>query len=103
MTAHDEIRQVEVRAGDARLEGELAVPGDARGVVVFAHGSGSSRHSPRNRYVAQTLRSGAHVATLLFDLLSEEEDREDTRTGRLRFDVELLRGDPQSGQRGGLK
>jgi dienelactone hydrolase len=58
--------------------------------VAFAHGSGSSRHSPRNRYVAQSLRADARVGTLLFDLLSEAEEQEDLGTARLRFDIELL-------------
>ncbi|WP_394838196.1 dienelactone hydrolase family protein [Pendulispora rubella] len=83
-------QSVTIRAGLVLLEGELTVPPAARGLVLFAHGSGSSRHSPRNRVVAQTLRSDAQVATLLFDLLSAEEEQIDVRTGRLRFDIDLL-------------
>jgi len=79
-----------IRAGMALLEGELAMPPSPRGLVLFAHGSGSSRHSPRNRFVAQALRSEARVGTLLFDLLSAEEEQDDVRTGRLRFDIDLL-------------
>jgi pimeloyl-ACP methyl ester carboxylesterase len=90
MPEHDDGRPVSILAGGARLEGELALPAQAVGVVLFAHGSGSSRHSPRNRYVAGSLRSDAQVGTLLFDLLSANEEREDMRTARLRFDVQLL-------------
>jgi dienelactone hydrolase len=75
--------------GSAQLEGNLSLPEDATGVVLFAHGSGSSRHSPRNRYVAQELREGG-LGTLLIDLLTAAEEREDTRTARLRFDIGLL-------------
>jgi putative phosphoribosyl transferase len=71
------------------LEGDLALPPGARGIVLFAHGSGSSRKSPRNRFVAQRLWD-AGLATLLFDLLTEEEEAVDRRTARLRFDIELL-------------
>ncbi|HWQ15506.1 MAG TPA: dienelactone hydrolase family protein [Roseiflexaceae bacterium] len=80
---------VRVRMGRVELEGTLGVPEGARGVVLFAHGSGSSRHSPRNRFVAGTLRSSG-LATLLIDLLTPEEEQEDLRTGQLRFDIELL-------------
>ncbi|WP_437311867.1 phosphoribosyltransferase family protein [Sorangium sp. So ce388] len=73
----------------ARLEGNLAIPAGATGLVLFAHGSGSSRHSPRNRFVAEVLQ-GAGLATLLLDLLTKEEEAVDERTGHLRFDVELL-------------
>lgn len=90
MAKHDEIRLVSIPAGPVRLEGILALPDKARGIVAFVHGSGSSRNSPRNRYVAQSLRSEAPVGTLLFDLLSEAEEQEDVRTARLRFDIELL-------------
>ena len=71
------------------LEGDLAVPDRATGIVLFAHGSGSSRMSPRNRKVARELQDGG-LATLLFDLLTPMEEEEDKRTGRLRFDVNLL-------------
>ncbi|WP_437631172.1 phosphoribosyltransferase family protein [Sorangium sp. So ce854] len=77
--------------GGAHLEGSLTLPAGATGLVLFAHGSGSSRHSPRNRFVAEELQS-AGLATLLFDLLTAEEEAVDERTGHLRFDVELLAG-----------
>ena len=86
---HVEQRSVRVAAGDVTLEGDLAIPRRARGVVAFAHGSGSSRHSPRNRYVAGVLNQ-AGLATLLFDLLTPAEERVDQRTAELRFDIELL-------------
>jgi len=82
-------RQVRVPAGGAPLEGTLAGPSGARGVVLFAHGSGSSRHSPRNRFVAEQLREGG-LATLLVDLLTAEEEAVDARTRQLRFDIGLL-------------
>jgi putative phosphoribosyl transferase len=84
-----EERPVRVSTGPVELEGDLGVPEDAGGVVLFAHGSGSSRHSPRNRYVAQALRE-AGLATLLIDLLTPDEERVDLSTGHLRFDIELL-------------
>jgi putative phosphoribosyl transferase len=77
--------QVEVYVGSRELQGILAVPSAARGIVVFAHGSGSGRHSPRNQYVARALQRGG-LATLLIDLL--EEDEEDDREKV--FDIELL-------------
>jgi putative phosphoribosyl transferase len=80
---------VELEVDDVRLEGSLAVPEGATGLVLFAHGSGSSRHSPRNRFVAEALQR-AGLATLLFDLLTAEEEAEDEVTGRLRFDVDFL-------------
>ena len=77
-------------AADAvTLEGNLAIPRGARGIVLFAHGSGSSRHSTRNRYVAGVLNQ-AGIATFLFDLLTAEEEREDLVTAKLRFDIPLL-------------
>ncbi|WP_438014973.1 phosphoribosyltransferase family protein [Sorangium sp. So ce315] len=83
---------VELELDDgARLQGSLTIPAGATGLVLFAHGSGSSRHSPRNRFVAEVLQS-AGLATLLFDLLTAEEEAVDERTGHLRFDVELLAG-----------
>jgi dienelactone hydrolase len=82
-------RPVEVAAGSAILDGSLAVPDGARGVVLFAHGSGSSRHSPRNRRVAEELRRGA-LGTLLVDLLTPAEEAIDDRTRALRFDISLL-------------
>jgi putative phosphoribosyl transferase len=80
---------VRVSADPVELEGNLGVPEAARSVVLFAHGSGSGRHSPRNRYVARVLR-GAGLATLLIDLLTPEEEEVDLRTGHLRFDIGLL-------------
>ena len=77
--------EVAIPAGSVRLEGSLAWPPGAKGIVLFAHGSGSSRHSPRNRYVADVLQEGG-FATLLFDLLTAAEDR-DYAT---RFDIPLL-------------
>lgn len=82
-------RAVTITAEGTTLAGDLSIPADARGIVVFAHGSGSSRHSPRNRFVADTLRS-AGLATLLMDLLTEAEEAEDVRTLALRFDIGLL-------------
>jgi dienelactone hydrolase len=80
---------VAVPAAGARLGADIAVPEPAAGVVVFAHGSGSSRHSPRNRAVAATLND-AGFATVLVDLLTEAEERLDARTRELRFDIGLL-------------
>jgi dienelactone hydrolase len=80
---------VSVPAGGVVLEGELVIPAGARGIVAFAHGSGSGRHSPRNRYVAQVLQS-AGLATLLLDLLTPDEEAVDVRTAGLRFDIDLL-------------
>jgi dienelactone hydrolase len=71
------------------LEGILSIPDQAKGLVVFAHGSGSSRFSPRNKYVAQLLQQN-HLATLLFDLLTPEEEEIDQQTRQLRFDIPLL-------------
>jgi dienelactone hydrolase len=71
------------------LEGNLSIPQGATGIVVFAHGSGSSRHSPRNRFVAQHLQEMG-LATLLFDLLTPEEEEIDALTAHLRFDIDLL-------------
>jgi putative phosphoribosyl transferase len=82
-------RPIAIAAAGARLLGDLTVPRDARGLVVFAHGSGSSRLSPRNRAVAQVL-ADAGLATLLMDLLTVEEEAVDRRTRELRFDVALL-------------
>ena len=82
-------RTEQMPAGPIKLEGELNVPAAATGVVLFAHGSGSSRHSPRNQFVAGTIRE-AGVGTLLFDLLTQEEEAIDTRTRQLRFNIEFL-------------
>lgn len=80
---------VVIESSGGELPGDLAVPAEARGIVVFAHGSGSSRHSSRNRAVAKVLRNGG-FATLLIDLLTEEEEQVDLRTRELRFDIDLL-------------
>jgi pimeloyl-ACP methyl ester carboxylesterase len=71
------------------LQGDLRIPSAAEGIVVFAHGSGSGRHSPRNRFVADVLVSTG-MATLLIDLLTEDEEIIDQRTAELRFDIRLL-------------
>lgn len=82
--------QVQVPIGyNIILEGNLNIPENARGVVLFAHGSGSSRHSPRNQYVAEVLQK-AGFATLLIDLLTPREEVEDMHTAHLRFDIPLL-------------
>jgi len=80
---------VRVDADGVTLEGNLLIPNGATGVVLFAHGSGSSRFSSRNRFVAGELRDGG-MATLLIDLLTAEEERVDMRTAQLRFDIALL-------------
>ena len=82
-------RLIKVPAGSDVLEGNLSVPEGAEGIVLFAHGSGSSRFSPRNRFVAQALQE-AGLATLLIDLLTLQEEHIDRRTGHLRFDIGLL-------------
>lgn len=84
-----EQKLVHVSAGPVELEGNLSMPSNARGIVLFAHGSGSSRHSPRNRFVAEQLQQ-AGLATLLIDLLTAEEEMADRATGHLRFDIPLL-------------
>src|SRR4051812_1109759 len=82
-------RHVVIAAGNVGLAGDLTAPPGARGVVVFAHGSGSGRFSPRNRAVAgELVRAG--LATLLMDLLTADEEDVDRRTGHLRFDIRLL-------------
>jgi putative phosphoribosyl transferase len=81
--------EVRIEVGDVVLAGDLVKPEDAIGVVLFAHGSGSSRHSPRNRLVAETLNR-ARIGTLLMDLLTREEEVYDRATGELRFDIALL-------------
>ena len=90
-SSNSDRRSTEVRIpiDSIALEGNLIIPEEAKGIVIFAHGSGSSRHSPRNQYVAQELqRSG--LGTLLFDLLTVEEERVDMLTRHLRFDIDLL-------------
>jgi len=80
---------IRIPAGDFQLGADLAIPKAASGIVVFAHGSGSSRHSSRNRFVAAQLQT-AGLATLLMDLLTESEEAADSITGHLRFDIGLL-------------
>lgn len=82
-------KQVSIELPDAVLRGDLTVPRGASGIVAFVHGSGSGRHSPRNRFVAERLNESG-LATLLMDLLTEEEERRDEVTGELRFDIGLL-------------
>jgi len=89
MESNCEERLVRIAAGSVLLEGNLSLPGGARGIVLFAHGSGSSRFSPRNRYVAQLLNQ-EKLATLLVDLLSPEEEAVDLQTAQLRFNIGLL-------------
>ena len=84
-----ENRYVTILSTGVELEGILSIPEGAKGLVVFVHGSGSSRHSPRNQYVAQTLQE-AGLATLLFDLLTASEEEIDLQTRHLRFDIDLL-------------
>src|SRR4029450_6355950 len=81
--------EAQIQAGRAVLFGNLHIPEGAAALVLFAHGSGSSRHSPRNQFVARTL-NGAGLATLLFDLLMHEEEAIDAQTRELRFNIHLL-------------
>jgi putative phosphoribosyl transferase len=83
------LEEVQIQAGPAALSGNLSIPENATAVVLFVHGSGSSRHSPRNQFVARTLNN-AGLATLLFDLLTPEEEAIDARTAELRFNIKLL-------------
>jgi len=82
-------QDVDIPAGGVWLRGDLNVPDRSAGVVLFAHGSGSSRHSPRNQFVAHTIRE-AGVGTLLFDLLTRDEEAVDIQTAHLRFDMAFL-------------
>ncbi len=82
-------RLVRVDTGLVALDGDLSLPNEARAIVLFAHGSGSSRHSSRNRHVARLLNE-ATLATLLIDLLTPDEETIDMRTAQLRFDIGLL-------------
>jgi putative phosphoribosyl transferase len=84
-----DVHEVKVVASGVELGGSLGLPPEAHGLVIFAHGSGSSRFSPRNRAVARALRD-AGLGTLLFDLLSEAEEARDEATGELRFDIAFL-------------
>jgi len=83
------MNEVRIPAGRVTLDGNLTVVDAATAIVLFVHGSGSSRHSPRNQFVARTLNN-AGLATLLFDLLTAEEEGIDARTAELRFNIELL-------------
>ena len=83
------VANVHIPIGRACLEGILSIPPGAAGMVVFAHGTGSSRHSPRNQFVAQVIRE-AGLGTLLLDLLTEEELRKDSYSGEFTFDINLL-------------
>jgi putative phosphoribosyl transferase len=85
--SHDE--EVRIHSGRVVLAGNLTTPAESKGIVLFAHGSGSGRHSRRNRYVASLLQE-ADLATLLFDLLTEDEEAVDQHTAHLRFDIPLL-------------
>jgi len=80
---------VRIPVGSVVVDGNLTVPSGAKGVVLFAHGSGSSRYSPRNRYVAKVFNA-QKIATLLFDLLTNEEEQEDLITAEYRFNINLL-------------
>ena len=82
-------RQTHIAIGPSMLGGTLTIPTDAHGVVLFAHGSGSSRFSPRNRYVAGVLQQSG-LATLLMDLLTIDEERTDALNGQIRFNIKLL-------------
>ncbi len=82
-------RIVKIPAAGVTLDGDLVIPAEARGLVLFAHGSGSSRKSPRNRYVAGVLNDGK-IATLLMDLLTHDEEAQDLLTAQFRFDIPLL-------------
>src|SRR6266478_468761 len=88
-TATARARDVHIRSGTVVLQGDLSIPAGAQGVVVFAHGSGSSRHSSRNQFVARTLRE-AGMGTLLFDLMTADEEQAEAYTRHLRFDIPFL-------------
>ena len=87
--AHVKRQSVHVPSREVTLEADLVIPDGAHGIVAFAHGSGSSRHSRRNRYVAEVLQGGG-LATLLLDLLTPDEEAIDVETMELRFDIDLL-------------
>jgi predicted alpha/beta-hydrolase family hydrolase len=89
--AEVQVSPVQIPLGPVVLAGDLMLPTAAHSIVLFVHGSGSSRHSPRNRFVAQKLND-AGVGTLLFDLLTDQEEEDDARDGHLRFDIPLLAG-----------
>src|SRR5216117_3997042 len=83
------MNEVQIQAGTEVVSGNLTIPDNATALVLFAHGSGSSRHSPRNQFVARTLND-ARLATLLFDLLTPEEEAVDLNTREHRFNIGLL-------------
>ena len=85
----NESTTISIPIGRNAIQGDLLLPADAKGAVIFAHGSGSSRHSPRNKYVAEILNQGG-LATLLIDLLTLDEERVDNRTAEHRFNIDLL-------------
>ena len=87
--AFESSRMVHIQTDQVDLEGDLGIPNGSKGIVVFVHGSGSSRHSPRNQFVAADLQASG-LATLLFDLLTAEEEQEDMLTRELRFDIPML-------------
>src|SRR5213082_633945 len=89
MSTNIDMTEVQISAGAATLDGNLTIVREAKGLVLFAHGSGSSRHSPRNQFVARTLNE-AGLATLLFDLLTPEEESVDLYTREHRFNIGLL-------------
>ena len=89
MTLRLKAEAVRLSAAGVSLDADVAVPSDAVGIVLFVHGSGSSRHSPRNQFVAERLRAQA-LGTVLMDLLTPAEERADQFTGRLRFDIPFL-------------
>src|SRR5438477_6382029 len=89
MSTNIDMIDVQISAGAATLDGNLTIVREAKGLVLFAHGSGSSRHSSRNQFVARSLNQ-AGLATLLFDLLTRAEETIDAHTAQHRFDIELL-------------
>jgi putative phosphoribosyl transferase len=89
--AHEERNAVKIHSDNATVNGNLEVPAGAGAIVLFAHGSGSSRFSPRNTYVAEVMNKQG-IATLLIDLLTADEEAVDEYTGQFRFDVNLLAG-----------
>jgi len=82
--------EISIPVGEVELEGDLSLPAEAASLVLFAHGSGSSRHSSRNQFVARALRKERRIGTLLFDLLTAEEERAEVQTRHLRFNIPLL-------------
>lgn len=87
--AADTEHPISIPAGDIHIEGILHIPKQVKGIVLFVHGSGSSRFSQRNQYVAKVLQQG-NIATLLFDLLTPEEEAVDVKTSTYRFDISFL-------------